>query len=102
MPLNLDADLAAILSTGEFAVTATYQPSSGPARTVRGIFDSAYQLADPGAYTGVASAEPAFTCRSSDVSGARQGEALTVNGTTYRIRTPQPDGTGVTVLMLGT
>ena len=44
--------------------------------------------------------QPRFNCRTADVSGAVDGDALTVNSTAYTIRVVDHDGTGMTTLAL--
>lgn len=74
----------------DFATVATLDGAS-----VRGIFDSQY--VDP---LGIASRQPMFTLPTSAAASATQASVLVVEGVTYRVRTIEPDGTGVTVLML--
>ena len=65
------------------------------AATFAVIFDAAY--ADP---LGIAGAEPRATCISADVSAATLGTPITINGAAFTVREKQPDGTGLTVLLL--
>lgn len=44
--------------------------------------------------------KPTFTCVAADVSTVVHGTALTVNSTEYAVVGVQPDGTGMTVLIL--
>lgn len=88
-------DLSMYDDTNGFAVTATYTPQVGGAVVIKGVFDKEY--VEP---LGVTSSGPAFTTRTANVPNPKHGETLLVNGTTYRIVTPQPDGLGVTVLLL--
>lgn len=83
-------DLSAFFSTSAFATTATLDGAS-----VAGIFDNAYMDA-----LGLATTEPRFTLRSTDATTTTTASLLVVNGATYRVRSVQPDGTGVTVLAL--
>ena len=86
-------DLTPFLNPAEFAHNATL---AGVA--VRGIFDSGYQL---DALTGgVAASEPVFVLASSAVPANAQGLLLVVNGVTYKVVEPMPDGTGITALRL--
>jgi len=64
-------------------------------RPLRALFDAAY--AD---VLGVAGIAPALTCASADVAHAVRGSAVTVRGVAYTVVNLQPDGTGVTVLIL--
>lgn len=75
----------------DFGVAATLD-----GQAVRGVFDNGYMQA----LGGMASAEPSFMLRSADASTATQASLLVVAGTTYRVRSLQPDGTGVTTLLL--
>ena len=61
------------------------------------IFDMAYQ----GGLSGfVESTGPQCTAKSADVSAAGQGSAIVIAGVTYKVTAVQPDGTGITTLML--
>ena len=48
----------------------------------------------------LASANPTITMASADADDLRQGDPLSVRGVTYAVNTPQPDGTGLTILEL--
>jgi hypothetical protein len=90
-----DEDLSVFLSTADFAVVATYNSAT----PVTGIFDNAHQLAPLGmAMQGAAA--PQFLCRASDVDADPVGKSLVVGGVDYSIAEHQPDGTGMTVLIL--
>jgi len=101
--INFDADLLAMFDLNDFAVTATYQVmvdgtpiSSAP---ISGIFDQDYfEVIDSNAV--VESSQPAFTCRTSDVSSVSHGDILTINSIDYKIVGNKPDGTGMSVLPL--
>lgn len=63
---------------------------------LRGIFDAVYQ-----ASLEVASTAPALTVFEADLPALTVGLSTVVRGAeTYRIVNQQPDGTGVTVLLL--
>lgn len=96
-------DLDQFLSTDDFAVAATLRPANGGARTVRGIFDAPYLNAQLGEYE-VDSSKPRFTCKESDVAGAKRGDEITIPGAgTFDILTsPHGDGTGMATLELAT
>ena len=88
-------DLAAFFDPAEFASAATYTPAGGSAATVNGIFDNGF--ADP---LGIEGGAPRFTCVAADVAGVAHGDALAVDGTTYRVVGVEPDGTGLVALKL--
>lgn len=67
---------------------------------VVGIFDSEYLLQDMGG--SMAASGPVFTLASAYVPANVTGLLLVVNGMTYKVVEPMPDGTGVTVLRLRT
>ena len=83
-----------------------YGNDPGPAitaalNTVNGIFDNEYFEVDPLSGVGVVSAQPRFVCTTADLpSGATSGDAITIDGTAYTVRVIQPEGTGVTTVVL--
>jgi len=92
--IDFDADLLSMLDLNGFAVTATYGSNS-----VNGIFDQDYfEIIDSNAV--VESSQPAFTCRTIDVTGIAHGDTLTINSVAYKVVGNKPDGTGMTVLPL--
>jgi hypothetical protein len=78
------------------------QSVSASRGSFQAIFHNGYQgvLADPI----MESASPSLACRTSDVQrlGIQKGEPLGVAGTTYRLMRHEPDGTGMSVLVLKT
>lgn len=87
-------DLSVFFDTANgFAVNATLSGGG----TVPVIFDAAYQ----GALGGFAeSTGPQCTAKSADVATAVQGSTLVIAGITYKVTELQPNGTGITILML--
>ena len=70
----------------EFATEAIYN-----AQTIKVIFDEAYQEA-----LGISATGPMITAKSADFIGARRGQNVVINSTTYKIaQPPRPDGTGM-------
>lgn len=85
MTENLDAFLS------DFATSATL-PSTA---VVRGLFDNAYLDA-----LGIEASGPSFLGKASDLSGLTHGSAVSIGGSSYTVRGIQPDGTGLTRLVL--
>lgn len=97
--MTLKADLLTDLdnvffNTDEFGSSATYTHGGTPA-TVKGIFDNEYV-----SIQGVESLAPVFRTATASVPSAEHGDTLVIDGTTYYIIGIQPDGTGVTLLIL--
>lgn len=92
MAVETDADRLAFYDTNDFGVTATVGVNS-----VDGIFDNEYITAFDTTGT-----QPVFHCRSSDVSlySIARGTTLVINGTTYTVQNIEPDGTGMSKLVL--
>lgn len=65
---------------------------------ITGILDNEYLVS--GSDLGVESTSPAFTCKTSDVSCVSHGDTLNIGTDEYTVRGVQPDGTGMTVLIL--
>lgn len=84
-------DLSVFFNTSELATAATLDGVA-----VAGIFDNPYAQA----FDGMATAEPMYTLPSASAAGATQASLLVVQGTSYRVRSVQPDGTGLSTLLL--
>jgi len=83
--------LAAFLDTAGFAVNATLG-----AATVPVIFDAAFD----DVLGIVAATQPVALGATSDLTAAAVGGTITINAVAYTIAEIQPDGTGLTRLML--
>lgn len=83
-------DLSVFMDTDDFAVTATVDGSS-----VEGILGNEFVLVDF-----IESKKPTFDCATADVVGVAHGGTVTVGSDTYKVRGIQPDGTGMTKLIL--
>lgn len=100
MAVETADDRAVFVSVDDFGVAATYTPAGGVASTVNGIFDNEYIAVEAGGEVAVALQEPRFHCRTADVASAAEGDAIVINAVNYTIRIVQPDGTGMTMLVL--
>ncbi len=86
-------DLSPFFSTTEFADDAMLNGI-----LVRGIFERKY--AEAGAGMGMSSTVPAFTLSTFDVPIDPVGKLLVINSITYAVAVHEPDGTGLSVLIL--
>jgi hypothetical protein len=77
----------------DFAVDATVNGAA-----VRGIFDNGFALGAVG--IGMAGTQPTLRLRTADVTADPVGQAVSVNAVAYTVAAHEPDGTGVSVLML--
>lgn len=59
------------------------------------IFDNDFLLSG-----NIETRAPALTARSIDVESLSKDSPVEVGSTTYRVKSPQPDGTGMTLLIL--
>ena len=64
-----------------------------------GIFDNASAGLDGGVY-GQASTQPTVTVPTASITGEAVGQAVVVAGTSYLIDAHEPDGTGLSRLLL--
>jgi hypothetical protein len=78
----------------DFAVDATVN-----GQAVRGIFDNGFASAEVG-LVGMSSARPMLTLPTAGLSADPVGQTVVVGGTSYLVAAHQPDGTGVSTLML--
>lgn len=65
---------------------------------VVGMFDNSYHAGDIG--IGMASTQPAFTTLTTNVVGEAVGQLLVIHGTSYYVAAHEPDGTGMSLLLL--
>ncbi len=93
-------DRSYFLAIDDFGVAATYTPAGGAASTVNGIFDNDFVEVDTGGSVAFAQQQATFMCRTADVSAAAEGDAIVIGGENYIVRIVQPDGTGMTNLIL--
>ena len=93
---RLDDDLTIMINTDEFALDITVKGNP-----VQAIFDNAFFGLSMEGDT-VAVTKPQCMVKTSDIAAFSvvQGDAVVVNSVNYKVETPQPDGTGVTTLIL--
>ncbi len=87
--MALDEDFAEFMA--DFGVSTKVG-----ATVVTGIFDNA----EADTFGLVANTRSVLTVATEDIPAAAVGTTVVVNGTTYTIAELQPDGTGITRLML--
>lgn len=75
------------------------QPVTLLGRQVTAIFDNGYSLGTVGV-TGMASTQPTLTLPTSDVPPDPVGAVVVINGSSYTIAAHEPDGTGISRLIL--
>lgn len=93
------SDVSDIFFT-DFAVDATYTPSGGTAKGIKVVFDNEYAVVSLAGDVAIESVSPAAHCKDSDIIGAKHGDTLVINSVTYYVIGIQPDGTGITILIL--
>jgi hypothetical protein len=93
--MNLKLDQ--FLKTSQFATTATIQ--TDPVKTVNCIFDNAFTDANTGEID-LETTQPRLVCKSSDVEGIPRETMVEVLLKNYSILEIQPDGTGMSTVLL--
>lgn len=63
------------------------------------IFDNGYALGNVG-LLGMATSQPSITLKTTDVPATPVGSAVTVNATAYLVAAHEPDGSGMSRLLL--
>ncbi len=98
--MAFEEDFDVFFDPDVFGEPFTYTPEVGASVAGIGVFDDAYTAAQGGEVM-VASSTPQIQYETAKINPApRYGERLTVKGQDYTIVGIQPDGTGVTTLML--
>ena len=84
-----------------FAEVVTYTPSGGAPVSIKVQWEDPYQLT---AMQGIQyqNANPNCLCKTSDVAAANDQATIIRSGVTYYVTETQPDGTGITRLILST
>ena len=68
---------------------------------IKCIFENNYLLVeDDYGEVGVSSAKPRIVCKSNEVSSVANGDQVNIDGVTYKVTEIQPDGNGITNLIL--
>ena len=98
MALETAQDLLNFFDTETHGKSASVS-IDGTSSTIQVILNNEY-FAIAGESVDVDGTQPVVTCRSSDVSGIDTDDTLTIDSVAYNIVNIQPDGTGVTVLIL--
>ena len=105
MAVESAADRAAFVSTDDFATAATYATPGGSSASLTGVFDDPHLPVIMGERVASSDRRPTFWCQSADLpndaAGGNVGDTLTVGGTTYKVADHEPDGQGMTLLILG-
>ncbi len=96
MAVESATDRANFLDVDAFGVAATYNGVT----TVNGVFENEFFEAIAGATVPIESAQALFTCRTADVPSATHADTLVISGSSYIVVGVQPDGTGMTILIL--
>ena len=84
---------------GDFAESATFVDGSNNSSTILVIFQAPGETLVLGGEE-FQTTEPTALCKSADVAAANNDCKLTVRSVQYKVRTVQPDGTGITRLIL--
>ena len=94
MAVESDADRAVFLSSADFGISATWNSTSFDV-----LFLNSYELLTIFEIQIEASNVSAYV-KDSDISGLARGETVSINSVAYKVRDIQPDGTGMTILVL--
>jgi hypothetical protein len=87
---SLEDDYNEFFNTDEMAVSALID-----GLPVDGIFDRPYIDTQE-----VSGYQPSLTCRSTDIDNVLEDDPVMIDGVSYRVSGVEPDGTGITKLIL--
>ena len=92
-------DFSVFFDESDFAVSAKITLTSGAVRKIPIIFDAVTQgitLYD----TQIEANTPNFQCKTSDLSGVKNGNSVVIENKTYSIMRHERDGTGISTVFL--
>lgn len=92
------ASLEARVNTSVFKRLSNMQATVGGAN-VLGIWDNGFAAGNVG-MLGMASTQPSFTVPTASLVGEPVGQAVVANAVNYTVAAHEPDGTGVSRLLL--
>ena len=98
MSVESDFDRLAFLNEDEFAVQVTLHPNSNP-RPASAIWDNGHWEIANGVSV-ISTTQPSLMMRSIDLVDVEQGDEVLVDGQIYEVADLQPDGTGMTQVMV--
>lgn len=98
MTVETAAERNAMLA--DFGVDAIFDPVSGSHKVVKGIFDNVYEEVEAGGRVGIAMQQPRFFCKTADITGSVEGDALEIDSVPYTIKVIMSDGNGMSELVL--
>lgn len=93
MSLNISDEM---FEYSELTTAATFTHGATVA-TINVIFDNEFSVMG---IPGIEEAQPQAQCKTSDVPAAVHNDTLTIGGVVYYIKGIEPDGLGVTTLIL--
>lgn len=103
MPVESDNDRAHLLADFGQLVTfspgETYPNRNNETAEITGIFDKAF-FEIVGDLVAADSNQPVIVCRTIDVAGAERNSMVEIGADTYKVVGVEPDGTGITLLLL--
>ena len=105
MAVETDADRAIFFHEDDFGVVATVTPAGGSPGPVNGILLQPSDTLEGAGGLPFTSDSPAFRCRASDVATVAAAtpsavSTLVAGSETYEVHDVEPDGDGMTVLIL--
>ena len=98
MSVETDVERRSLLA--DFGVVATYTPSGGAPPPITVLFAKAYIGVDATGEVVVESSNPKATALTSDVPTADHAATLVIDSVIYNVVGVQPDGQGMTELIL--
>ena len=96
MPVESATDRASFVDSDEHGVSALFNGTD----TIDGIFDNEFFDALTDSEVPVESAQLLFTTPSINVTGVKHDDTLLIDSVTYAVKGVQPDGNGMTALVL--
>ncbi|MEM6602503.1 MAG: hypothetical protein AAF621_00480 [Pseudomonadota bacterium] len=100
MPAPDWEDLTAFFNADEFAIDIIVKLPDGDV-TLKGIFDDAFFLAEIGE-ADLSDTQPRITLPTKDAEIISRKDQIVVHNTEYFVLENKPDGTGISIVTLGT
>jgi hypothetical protein len=98
--LDYAADLDTMFNTDELAESAIYTRAGYASTSIPVIFENEFSVTEESAEVDMGLPAPQARCKTADAVNAARGDTLQIGAVTYHVQEAQPNGKGVTLLIL--
>ena len=99
LSVALNKDLSVFVNPNDFGQSVTFTRSNNTTLTVNGVADFEHLMINE-ASNDVSGYQPVLNCKTTDILSIEPDDSVEINNKNYRIIDIQPDGTGMSKIIL--